>query len=150
MWIPKNHKKSVIIIFNQREYLIIFAFVYSIVLSLCSQHSPCYKKCLIISMDTKQRGQNNKKKIMQCFSPALVNWSHRPIDLLLPFYKKMNLALDVIYSSTMNLDICVSRFIVIGCVIFETKLIFYEMEGLIIKLKRRKLHCVDIWELLIN
>lgn len=44
MWIPKNHKKSVIIIFNQREYLIIFAFVYSIVLSLCSQHSPCYKK----------------------------------------------------------------------------------------------------------
>jgi hypothetical protein len=38
----------------------------------------------------------------------------------------------------MNLNICVSRFIVIGCVIFETRLNFYEMEGLVYKTEAKE------------
>ncbi len=42
--------------------------------------------------------------------------------------EKTNLGLDVIYHSTTNLDRCISRFIVLGCVTFSTKLVFYGTE----------------------
>ena len=46
--------------------------------------------------------------------------------------KKMNLELDVTYSSTMNLDRCMSRFVMLGYVMFSTMLIFYMTEGVCI------------------
>jgi hypothetical protein len=45
--------------------------------------------------------------------------------------KKMNLVLDVTYSSTANLDrgMSISRFVVLGCVTSGTRLVFYGTEG---------------------
>ena len=38
----------------------------------------------------------------------------------------------------MNLDTCVSRFVVIGRVTFETRLVFYETEGLVYKTEAKE------------
>ena len=43
--------------------------------------------------------------------------------------KKTNLLLDVIYSSAMNLDRDMSKFIILGCVTFSIRLVFYRTEG---------------------
>lgn len=45
--------------------------------------------------------------------------------------KKTNLELDVIHSSTTNLDRDMSRFVVLECVTSSTKLIFYGTEGVV-------------------
>jgi hypothetical protein len=45
--------------------------------------------------------------------------------------KKTNLVPDVTYSSIMNLDRDMSRFVVLGCVTSGTRLIFYGTEGVI-------------------
>jgi hypothetical protein len=45
--------------------------------------------------------------------------------------KKMNLKLDVTYSSIINLDIHLSRFVGLGYVIFNTRLVFYGTEGVL-------------------
>lgn len=34
-----------------------------------------------------------------------------------------------IYYSTMNINICISRFVVLGCVTFGTRLVFYGTDG---------------------
>ncbi len=39
--------------------------------------------------------------------------------------KKVNLALDVTYYSTMNLDRGMSRFIVLECVTYSPRLVFF-------------------------
>lgn len=43
--------------------------------------------------------------------------------------KKINLELDVIYSNTANLDIRISRFVVLECITSSSMLVFYGMEG---------------------
>ena len=45
--------------------------------------------------------------------------------------KKMNLGLYEIYSSTMNLGICMSRFIVLGYIKSSNMLVFYGTEEVV-------------------
>ncbi len=64
-------------------------------------------------------GERNKDVRLFC-SPTI---SYRRY-ILSPSQKK-NLILNMIYSNTMNLDKCMSRFIALGCVTFNTGLVFY-------------------------
>ncbi len=57
--------------------------------------------------------------ILDVYIPHI--YSLRPI--------KKILGPNVIYSSTMNLDICISRFVVLGCVTSGTRLVFYGTKG---------------------